>query len=51
MDLDATLSSHPIVQPVDTPDQITSIFDAISYAKVGGEGMREGRERGRDERG
>ncbi|XP_043192458.1 glutamyl aminopeptidase-like isoform X2 [Amphibalanus amphitrite] len=33
MDLDATLSSHPIVQPVDTPDQITSIFDAISYAK------------------
>ncbi|XP_037084026.1 glutamyl aminopeptidase-like [Pollicipes pollicipes] len=33
MVLDASLSSHPIVQPVDTPDQITSIFDVISYAK------------------
>ncbi|XP_060803818.1 glutamyl aminopeptidase isoform X2 [Amyelois transitella] len=30
---DAKLSSHPIVQTVDTPDQITAIFDAISYNK------------------
>lgn len=33
MDLDATINSHPIVQPVDHPDQITEIFDTISYAK------------------
>lgn len=33
MQFDATLSSHPIVQPVDTPDQITAIFDRISYSK------------------
>ena len=33
MDLDATISSHPIIQPVNHPDQITEIFDAISYAK------------------
>lgn len=33
MDLDATISSHPIVQPVNHPDQITEIFDAISYSK------------------
>jgi len=31
--LDAQLSSHPIIQPVDHPDQITEIFDAISYSK------------------
>lgn len=31
---DAKLSSHPIVQNVATPDQITSIFDSISYNKV-----------------
>ncbi|KAJ8979934.1 hypothetical protein NQ317_003676 [Molorchus minor] len=31
--LDATLSSHPIVQTVITPDQITEIFDTISYNK------------------
>ncbi|XP_041988215.1 glutamyl aminopeptidase isoform X2 [Aricia agestis] len=30
---DAKVSSHPIVQTVDTPDQITAIFDAISYNK------------------
>ncbi|XP_028172981.1 glutamyl aminopeptidase-like isoform X2 [Ostrinia furnacalis] len=30
---DAKLSSHPIVQTVSTPDQITAIFDAISYNK------------------
>ncbi|XP_004925570.1 glutamyl aminopeptidase-like isoform X1 [Bombyx mori] len=30
---DAKLSSHPIVQTVSTPDQITSIFDTISYNK------------------
>lgn len=32
--LDATLSSHPIVQNVSHPDQITEIFDTISYSKV-----------------
>lgn len=31
---DAKLSSHPIVQTVATPDQITAIFDSISYNKV-----------------
>ncbi|XP_057652415.1 glutamyl aminopeptidase-like isoform X2 [Diorhabda carinulata] len=33
LSLDATLSSHPIVQTVLTPDQITAIFDSISYNK------------------
>ncbi|CAG9823832.1 unnamed protein product [Phaedon cochleariae] len=33
LNLDATLSSHPIVQTVLTPDQITEIFDTISYNK------------------
>lgn len=32
--LDATLGSHPIVQTVVTPDEITAIFDTISYNKV-----------------
>ncbi len=32
-DLDSTVNSHPIVQRVDHPDQITEIFDAISYRK------------------
>lgn len=32
--LDAALSSHPIVQEVQNPDQITEIFDTISYDKV-----------------
>ncbi|CAL4084418.1 unnamed protein product [Meganyctiphanes norvegica] len=31
--LDAQLSSHPIVQEVNHPDEITEIFDAISYSK------------------
>lgn len=31
--LDAKLSTHPIVQNVVTPDQITAIFDSISYNK------------------
>ncbi|KAJ8721560.1 hypothetical protein PYW07_002335 [Mythimna separata] len=31
--IDAKLSSHPIVQTVETPDQITAIFDSISYNK------------------
>ncbi|KAI4459362.1 protease m1 zinc metalloprotease [Holotrichia oblita] len=31
--LDATLASHPIVQTVLTPDEITAIFDTISYNK------------------
>ena len=33
MDLDSTINSHPIVQEVNHPDQITEIFDTISYAK------------------
>ena len=33
MDLDATVNSHPIVQPVENPDQITEIFDTITYSK------------------
>lgn len=32
-DLDATLSSHPIVVDVDTPDQINAVFDTIAYSK------------------
>lgn len=31
---DAKLSSHPIVQPVRNSDEITSMFDEISYEKV-----------------
>lgn len=31
---DSKLSSHPIVQPVKNPDEITAIFDEISYQKV-----------------
>ena len=34
MDLDATVNSHPIVQSVENPDQITEIFDTITYSKV-----------------
>ncbi|XP_030767468.1 glutamyl aminopeptidase-like isoform X2 [Sitophilus oryzae] len=33
LSLDATLSSHAIVVTVTTPDEITSIFDTISYNK------------------
>ncbi|XP_052840444.1 glutamyl aminopeptidase [Drosophila gunungcola] len=32
---DAKLSSHPIVQKVETPDEIVAIFDTISYEKGG----------------
>ncbi|XP_055377192.1 aminopeptidase A-like [Condylostylus longicornis] len=31
--LDATLASHPIVQIVENPDQITELFDKITYQK------------------
>lgn len=34
MELDSKLSSHPIVVTVNHPDEITEIFDAISYSKV-----------------
>lgn len=34
MKIDATLSSHPIISTVNNPDQITEIFDGISYNKV-----------------
>lgn len=33
LNLDATLAGHPIVQVADTPDQITELFDSITYAK------------------
>ena len=33
MNLDATVNSHPIVQEVSHPNQITELFDRISYAK------------------
>lgn len=33
LSFDATPASHPIVVSVTTPDQITEIFDAISYNK------------------
>lgn len=35
LSLDALLASHPISTPVDDPAQIESIFDTISYKKVG----------------
>lgn len=31
--LDATLAGHPIVQVANTPNQITELFDAITYSK------------------
>uniref|UniRef100_A0A1I8PGY6 glutamyl aminopeptidase n=1 Tax=Stomoxys calcitrans TaxID=35570 RepID=A0A1I8PGY6_STOCA len=33
MRLDATLASHPIVQTVESPSQITELFDSITYSK------------------
>ncbi|GBP17198.1 Glutamyl aminopeptidase [Eumeta japonica] len=33
MKLDATLASHPIVQTVENPNQITELFDSITYSK------------------
>ncbi|KAG1685470.1 Glutamyl aminopeptidase [Nymphon striatum] len=33
MVLDSQVNSHPIIQPVHHPDQITEIFDRISYSK------------------
>lgn len=33
LNLDATLAGHPIVQVANTPDQITELFDSITYAK------------------
>ena len=32
---DSLISSHPIVVTVTTPDEIRSVFDGISYSKVG----------------
>jgi hypothetical protein len=34
MILDASLASHSIVQMVGHPDEITELFDTISYNKV-----------------
>ena len=31
---DSLLSSHPIIAEVSSPDEITSVFDGISYSKV-----------------
>ena len=53
MRVDALDSSHPIIQPVTDPDQITSLFDSISYNKgsavlrmleyaIGSDAFREG---------
>ena len=39
--LDALVTSHPILVPVNHPDEINEIFDSISYKKV----KRIGRER------
>lgn len=33
LNLDATLAGHPIVQTAETPDQITELFDSITYSK------------------
>ncbi|XP_039261148.2 aminopeptidase N-like [Styela clava] len=33
-DIDALTSSHPLVQEANTPDEITALFDTISYSKV-----------------
>lgn len=30
---DATLATHPIVQKAENPDQITELFDSITYSK------------------
>lgn len=37
---DSLTSSHPIVVTVTTPAEITSVFDGISYSKVGKIGHR-----------
>ena len=34
MDVDSLVTSHPVYVPVSHPDEITEIFDRISYAKV-----------------
>jgi hypothetical protein len=34
MGLDAQLSSHPIIQSVQNPDEINELFDSITYNKV-----------------
>ena len=34
MRLDGLVSSHPIYQPVNLPDELYAIFDAITYYKV-----------------
>lgn len=33
MSLDATFAAHPIVQTANNPDQITELFDSITYSK------------------
>jgi len=31
---DSAVSSHPIIVPVNRPEEITAVFDKISYNKV-----------------
>ena len=31
---DSVASSHPIIVPVNRPEEITAVFDSISYNKV-----------------
>lgn len=33
-DIDCLVTSHPIYVPVQNPDELNEIFDAISYSKV-----------------
>ena len=33
MELDSTKASHPIITKVDSPNQITELFDTITYSK------------------
>lgn len=33
MNFDSSVASHPIVQTANSPDQITELFDTITYSK------------------
>ena len=34
LQIDGLMSSHPVYQPVNHPDQISQVFDTIAYSKV-----------------